>query len=197
MNAHDFAAARPHLPDNGRWTELVAGEPVVMQPPGEVHGTFVSNLARHLAGCTARGGAAAVAEVGVTVRDDPATVRFPALSLFPAAEAFVQMDRVVASILPRLVVEVTNVPGRREPGPRVAEYLAAGVEAIWLADGAERTLTVHTADAAPRTHAGDDRIDAGPRLPGFDATPEELFRVPEWWTRGVRRKREADVVVRS
>ena len=197
MTAEDFAALRPGLPDGGRWTELVDGQPVVLQPPEEVHGTFVSNLAKHLAGCVARGGAGAVAEVGVCVRDDPATVRHPAFSLFPVAELFAQMDRVVASAVPAVVVEVTNVPGRRDAARRVAEYHAAGVAAVWLADGVRRTLSVAEEFAAPRSYAGDERIAAGPLLPGFDATPEELFRVPAWWTSGVRRRREADVVVSS
>ena len=193
MDAATFAATRAELPDGGRWTELVAGEPVMLAPPEPLHGTFVLNLSKALAEATAKGaaagrfGAGAVFEVGVQVARDPDTVRFPAACLFGSG-VFAQMDREIADAVPPLVVEVPGTPDRRrEIGRRVEEYHAHGVRAVWIADIADETVRVAEPHQMPTQLAGEDRLTTD-LLPGFAPTVADLFALPEWWTNQVRKK---------
>ena len=48
LTAELFAAQRFDLPDDGRWTELVAGRVVALGPPEPIHGTVVLNLTKAL-----------------------------------------------------------------------------------------------------------------------------------------------------
>ncbi|MFH5803381.1 Uma2 family endonuclease [Alienimonas sp. DA493] len=188
MDAATFAATRADLPDGGRWTELIEGEPVAFAPPEPLHGTFVLNLSKAFAAAAGQGaangqfGVGAVFETGLQTAADPDTVRFPAACLF-ARGVFEQMDREIANAVPALVVEVPGTPDRRrEVGRRIEEYHAAGVAAVWIADLSELTVTIARPHAAPQTVGGSNRLTTDV-LPAFGPTVEELFAEPEWWTR--------------
>ena len=191
MDAAEFAARRHELFDGGRWTELVAGEPVSLAPPEPLHGTFIANLSRELADATAKNaaagrfGAGAVFETGEQTAEAPDTVRFPAAAVF-AAGVFAQIDNTVVDAVPGVVVEVPGTADRRRGvGRRVEEYHAAGVAAVWVADIADRTVQIVRPHAAPEVLADGDRLTCDP-LPDFAPTVEELFKLPEWWTNQVR-----------
>ena len=187
MDAADFVASRADLPDGGRWTELIAGEPVAFAPPEPLHGTFVLNLSKALAEAAGKGaaagrsGAGAVFETGLQTAVDPDTVRFPAVCLFDRG-VFAQMDREIVDAVPSVVVEVPGTPDRRrEIGRRIEEYHAAGVDAVWIADLSEETVNVAAPHAAPQTLGDSDRLTTNV-LPDFAPTIADLFAVPEWWT---------------
>ena len=193
MDAAEFAARRHELPDGGRWTELIAGEPVMFAPPEPLHGTFVLNLSNALAAATlsnaraGRFGAGAAFETGVHTRSDPDTVRFPAAAVF-GADVFARLDETVAGAMPGVVVEVPGTADRRRGvGARIEEYHAAGVPVVWVADIAERSVSVARPHERPDVLREDDRVTCDP-LPGFAPTVAELFRLPEWWTNQVRAK---------
>ena len=193
MDAATFAATRADLPDGGRWTELIAGQPVMFAPPEPLHGTFVLNLSKALAeaagrhAAAGRTGAGAVFETGLQTAADPDTVRFPAALLF-ARGVFAQMDREIADAVPAAVVEVPGCPDRRrELGRRIEEYHTAGVPAVWVADILTETVDVVVPGENPRTVGGSDRLTTDV-LPGFGPTVEELFRLPAWWTDGGPRR---------
>ncbi|NNJ24574.1 Uma2 family endonuclease [Alienimonas chondri] len=191
MDAATFAANRADLPEGGRWTELIAGDPVMFSPPEPLHGTFVLNLSKALAEATAKGaragrqGAGAVFETGLQTAEDPDTVRFPAACLF-ARGVFDQMDLEIVDDVPSVVVEIPGTPDRRrEVGRRIEEYHATGVGTIWIADLAEETVNVVAPHESPTTLGGSDRLTTEV-LPAFAPTVEELFAEPVWWTRGGR-----------
>ena len=193
MDAAEFADRRHELPDGGRWTELIAGTPVMFAPPEPLHGTFVLNLSKALAEATAKNaaagrfGAGAAFETGVRTAADPDTVRFPAAAVF-ATGVFAQLDRTIADAVPGLVVEVPGTPDRRrEIGRRVEEYHALGVAAVWIADIADETVRVALPHESPRVLAQADRLTTD-LLPGFAPPVADLFKLPEWWTNQVRKK---------
>ena len=192
MDAAEFAARRHELPDGGRWTELVAGEPVPLAPPEPLHGTFVSNLSEALAEATlknaaaGRFGAGAVFETGLQTAAGPDTVRFPAAAVFGSG-VFAQLDREIADAVPGVVVEVPGAADRRRGvGRRVEEYHAAGVPAVWVADITDETLRVFRPHERPEVLGAEDRVTCD-LLPGFAPTIKELFKLPAWWTDQVRR----------
>ena len=49
LTAEQFVAVRHELADGGRWTELIAGRPVLLSPPTVEHGGAVLNLSKALA----------------------------------------------------------------------------------------------------------------------------------------------------
>ena len=195
MDAATFAATRADLPDGGRWTELIAGEPVMFAPPEPLHGTFVLNLSKACAEAARQAaaagsfGAGAVFETGLQTAARPDTIRFPAACLFEQG-VFAQMDREIADDVPAVVVEVPGSADRRkEIGRRIEEYHAAGVAAVWIADITDETIRVARPHETPEKLAGDDRLTTD-LLPGFGPTVASLFALPEWWTSGGRPSRD-------
>jgi Uma2 family endonuclease len=59
---------------------------------------------------------------------------------------------------------------------KVADYLNAGVQTIWIADPASKTVTVHRAGREAEVFRGDDVLTCEDILPGFRL---ELARVFE------------------
>ena len=69
-------------------------------------------------------------------------------------------------------------PGDR-PGSvreKVAEWLEAGAEAVWVLDPREETVTVHLADREPHLLKTGDLLTGGCVLPGFELELARLFR---------------------
>jgi Uma2 family endonuclease len=82
----------------------------------------------------------------------------------------------VPQAAPELVVEVLsdgNTP--REMARKRDDYFKAGVLVVWEVDPRSRTVTVHRPDAAPRTLAPGDVLEAGDILPGFQVAIDRLF----------------------
>jgi Uma2 family endonuclease len=117
------------------------------------------------------------AETGFVIRRSPDTVRAPDAS-------FVGADRLPAGgfgpgfapIAPDLAVEVMS-PSDTIPQvwQKVDDYLGAGVRAVWVVDPARGTVAVHQPGVAARLLAGDDVLDGGAVLPGFQFPVASLF----------------------
>lgn len=186
LTAAEFAAQRHELPDGGRWTELVAGEPRPMHPPDDRHGDVVLNLSKAVAAVvTAAGHTYAGFELGVQTRRDPDTVRFPAMSLYTSGHRFEQLERVVASEVPALVVEIVSTNDRRRTvAERVYEYHGLGVSKVWVADPQGNAVTVLRKGSTPVTFSGAERLTDLTLLPGFEMPVLSLFAEPTWWRGG-------------
>jgi len=186
LTAVEFAARRHELPDGGRWTELVAGEPQAMHPPDDRHGDVVLNLSKAVAAVvTATGSTYAGFDVGVQTRRNPDTVRFPAMSLYAAGNRFEQLEKVVASVVPALVVEIVSTNDRRRTvAERVYEYHGLGIGKVWVADPQAGSVTVLRKDARPVTFSGTERLTDMTLLPGFEMPVPSLFAEPAWWRGG-------------
>jgi Uma2 family endonuclease len=187
MTAAEFVAHRHELPDGGRWRELVAGELRTLHPPDDKHGDVVLNLSKAVANViTATGATYAGFDLGVQTRRNPDTVRFPAMSLFATGDRFEQVEAVVASVVPALVVEIASTNDRRTSiAERVYEYHGAGVEKVWVADPHGASVTVLRRDARPLTFSGGERLTDLTLLPGLEIPVLSLFAEPAWW-RGKR-----------
>lgn len=185
LTAEQFAERRYDLPEGGRWTELVEGQIVVLDPPDEAHGTTVLNLSKALAAWFQRAGeqsAYTCFELGLIVSREPDTVRCPPISCFTQGERFAELENVVTATRPDLVVEVTSTNRRRRTiGGRVEEYQTWGVGTIWVADPTEREIHVFGRDRSNRQLAEDQVLSGEPVLPGFEVPVGDVFAAPEWW----------------
>ena len=182
-----FVDAKLNLPEGGRWHELHAGTPVLMEAPDDLHGCIVLNLSRALADWfrdrTEQSVGYACHEVGLHVESSPDTVYVPAISYFDSGKQFEQTDRVVADQVPRLVVEVASANDRRRDlRQRSLSYLEHGIDTIWIPDPSKKEVQVirrnkHTLALGQRQSLDGDSI-----LPDFQMSVQDVFAQPEWWS---------------
>jgi Uma2 family endonuclease len=165
-----------HNPHIGR-CELIRGELHMMSPSGAQHGRIAARLAmligshvdaKHL-------GTFFGAETGFKLASEPDTVRAPDV-------AFVAADRPAAPArgfypgAPDLAVEVLSPDDR--PGyvrEKVAEWLEAGAQAVWVVDPRDRTVTVHEPRRKAMRLGEADTLRGGSVLPGFETPVRAIF----------------------
>lgn len=185
ITAEEFAEMKYDLPENGRWTELVAGRIVTLQPPDDKHGNVVLNLSKAMA-ATYRAGmppaGVACFDVSVLVSRDPDSIFSPAMSYFSHEMGFAALDEVYSDRVPRLVCEIASTNDRRKNmAERVGMYLHRGVELVWVMDPLEKRCHIHGQDQSPRQLEDWQTLDGGRIVPDFRITVEKLFADPEWW----------------
>ena len=167
--------------NDGRY-ELVDGEVVELAPARRVHGRTAANISAAFHGYCRRTGAGwSEVDVGYTVRTGPDTVRGPDVSLVLGETPDDEEQRAFILGAPDIAVEVvfpTNTAAEMER--KVAEYLAAGSQRVWVVHQATtrnpRRVVVHRADGSTTTYTGDDVITDEELLPGFSLPLSEIFR---------------------
>jgi len=159
-------------------SELIAGRMVVREPAGLHHGSVAAQLLIAVGTHAARErlGRVVAAETGFTLRRNPDTVRAPDV-------AFIRADRWPAAqttgfgeIAPDLVAEVLS-PGDRERDVRakVADWLAAGTQLVWVIDQTRRVARAYRPDGSITTVTATDELDGESVLPGFVMPLSDLF----------------------
>ena len=160
--------------DVGR-CELVRGELRTMIPPGFEHSLIAMNLGWEVSNhVRAHDLGRVVTEPGFILARDPDTVRAPDI-------AFVRAERLVRTAgyfegAPDLAVEVLSPDDR--PGyvrEKVAEWLEAGTQAVWVVDPRARTVVVHESNQEPSLLREADTLDGGELLPGFELAVRDIF----------------------
>ena len=165
-------------PADGSLQELVRGVVVVMPPPRGPHGQCCANLVMLLGAFakTNRLGRVLSNDTGMLTERNPDTVRgadvafwrFDSLPTVPVNEYI--------AVPPELAVEVLS-PGNVEEDIRekVVEYLAFGVRMVWIADPADRTVTVYRTPEVGKILHEQAMLDGEDVLVGFSCRVSELF----------------------
>lgn len=175
LSAEEFAELRG-LPEP---CELVQGEIVVSPPPSFDHGAVCHQLARLLGNHVSklRLGRVLTNDSGVVTRRGPDTVRgadvaFYSYGAVPKGERPYPYPKNP----PELVFEVRS-PSETWPElhAKVAEYLAAGVRVVGVADIATRRVVLHYADKPSVTLGEDDTLRLPEALGDFAAPVSALF----------------------
>lgn len=167
------------MPDDGMRHELVRGELRTMTPAGGEHGVVVGNLTSLVGPFVRTHGYGKIfgAETGFLLAVDPDTLRAPDF-------AFIRRERIPASgipssyvdTVPDLVAEVISPSDRyAEVEEKVLEWLAAGVEIVWVLNPRTRTVTVHSRSEGVKLLSAGDELIGGSVLPGFSCRVAELF----------------------
>jgi len=166
-------------PDDGFLHELIRGEVVTMPLPGGRHGKIALKIGRLVGNYVEAEllGETYAAETGFLIRRDPDTVR-------AADVAFVREMRLSlitnpdkhVPFAPDLAVEVISPSDRSdEVEEKVQSWLAAGTIMVWTVDPKSRTVTVHRRGIEPVTLNGDQKIQGGEVLAGFECTVSDFF----------------------
>jgi Uma2 family endonuclease len=185
VTAEEFAELKYDLPENGRWTELVAGRIVTLQPPDVIHGNVVLNLSKAMA-ATYQSGAQpegmACFDVSVLVRRSPDSIFSPAMSYFSHEMGFAALDEVYSDRVPRLVCDIASTNDRRRNmADRVLTFLDRGVEVVWVMDSIEKRCHIYSQHQSPKQLEDWQTLDGGRVVSDFRITVGKLFADPEWW----------------
>jgi Uma2 family endonuclease len=182
MTAEEFAALAEEDEFEPRWTELVSGRIVSLEPPALEHGAVVLNLtkaiARYLQQAQDENGYACF-EIGLVVARNPDTVRRPPVSFFVGGQRFAELDRHLTETRPAFVVEIASTNDRRRAmRERVESYLKWGVRTVWVADPAEKAIHVMQSGRPPRLFSGEQSVPGYPVFGNFQLRINELFEMP-------------------
>jgi Uma2 family endonuclease len=161
--------------DLGR-CELVRGELRTLIPPSFEHGRVAINLTGPILDHVRAHalGTVVAAETGFLLTRDPDTVRAPDIAFLRASRP-PGPARGYYPGAPDLAVEVLSPDDR--PGyvrEKVAEWLEAGTQAVWVVDPIQRTVALHD-PRGTATLAESDTIFGGDLLPGFELPVREVF----------------------
>ena len=159
--------------------ELVRGELRTRPLAGAIHGIISVEILGSLHQFVTRHqlGLVVGTAIGFQIATDPDTVRAP-------DAAFVRRERIPSTGLPEgywpgapdLAVEVVSPDDTvEEVDEKVADWLDAGAEAVWVVKPKPRTVTVYRAPSVLTVLTADEEIDGGELLPGFRC------RVGDWF----------------
>ncbi len=161
--------------NDGRY-ELVDGEVVELAPPNDEHGNTALNVGYAFKGYSLRRGVGqARVETGYRLRTGPDTVRGPDVSfvLQPRVEGRGSGFPVGA---PDIAVEVVSPSDTAaEVARKVAEYLSAGSQRVWVVYPEGRRVLIHRSDGSVLSYTDNDVITDEELLPGFSLPLSEIF----------------------
>jgi Uma2 family endonuclease len=167
----DLALLPSDLPSGPVCYELHHGRLMTMPPPGDIHGAVENKFAgAFLYQGEYRGlGKARCGEVSIILARNPDHV-FGADAVF-IANASLPVRRSPEGYLetmPELVVEVRS---KNDTGlaleRKAADYLAAGVRVVWVADPLGRTVTEYRKDTPAKVYGEADTLTIEDVIPGF------------------------------
>jgi Uma2 family endonuclease len=174
----DVAVLPRSLPSGDVRYELDDGRLIVMPPPGDIHGAVQSNVVTQLKiQGEFRGLGRARTKVGLVLRRNPDRLTgrdavFVTAALLPLSRS----PEGYLETIPELVVEVRSP---NDPGPevqaKVDEYLAAGVQVVWVADPVNRNVTAHRPSRPPQVFGPADTLTVQDVIPGFQVPVADLF----------------------
>lgn len=156
--------------------ELVDGKIVAMPPAQFPHGWIILNLGERLNRyARERGDGFATTDEGVRTSRDRETVRAPDLLFFNNERLAGREPTDGYHVVPPvLCVEVISQHDRwSDVQAKTTEYLAAGVDEVWLVDPELRTVTQVSEGRSDTVRCGQQLTSS--TLPGFTVPVEDLF----------------------
>ena len=169
------------LPDDEYRYELEAGVLVREPAPGARHAVIGGRLAGLLhEHVKAVPGAVVLTEAAFVLAREPDTVRVPDLAVVRVERVRVLADwRRPFSGAPELAVEIVSPSNQRWAiRSKVAEYLSAGTEVVWVVDPDAETVTTFRSLFTPVAAGTDETLDGGSVLPGLSIRCGALFGLP-------------------
>ena len=179
VSADDLPALSSRLAAEGKRTELVRGDLVVMAPAGGRHGHIANAIAYLLTGFTraGQGGMVFAAETGFLLRRDPDTVRAPDVAFVAAGRlAEDELPRGFLKLAPDLAVEVVSPSDSAATvRDKVRDWLEAGTPLVWVVYPDSRSVAVHRQGGQPQQLSESDSLSGAPSLPDFAVPVRDLF----------------------
>jgi len=160
--------------------ELIRGVLHPMTPVGRPHGRVLFRIGGPLTEHVDEHGLGTVygGDIGIVLEHDPDTVLAPDIAFVRGpALPVAQEEQGFLSIIPHLVFEIVSPWDRMsEVRDKVARYLAAGVEQVWVVEPRRRGVIVFSRDGSERLLTEGDVLDGGEVVPGFRLAVADIFR---------------------
>jgi Uma2 family endonuclease len=118
-------------------------------------------------------------DAGVVLQRDPDIVRGPDVAVYEDAQSWEELHPKYGEVPPRLAVEV--VSPNDKPGKlteKIADYLANGVDLVWVVDPEERHIAVYRKGREHRIARDGDEVTGEDVLPGLAVKVSDCFLVP-------------------
>ncbi|MCS6918384.1 MAG: Uma2 family endonuclease [Fimbriimonadales bacterium] len=165
----------------GKRAELRRGQVREYMPAGGRHGLVAVRIGAELAQAAqrARAGVAFAAETGFVLQHGETE------SVMAPDAAFVRYERLpeegvpsgFCRFAPDLAVEVVSPnDSYTDVREKVGDWLAGGVQAVWVVDPQRRTVEVWRADGSVQSLTEDAALEAPDLLPDFRLLVRDLFR---------------------
>ena len=179
VSADDLPALSSRLAAQGKRTELVRGDLVVMAPAGGRHGHIAHRLSLFIGNHVLEQnlGQVFAAETGFLLRRDPDTVRAPDIAFVAAGRlSDGELPPGFLELAPDLAVEVVS-PSDSSAAIRakVRDWLEAGAPLVWVVYPDSRSVTVHRQGGQPQQLSETDSLSGAPALPDFAVPVRDLF----------------------
>ena len=158
--------------------ELVNGELKERDMTSPEHGVIALNFGSELRAFV-RSGSLGVVMIGARflLRDEPSLLRIPDAAFI--ARSHLPIGRLRGGHFqgaPDLAVEVVSPHDKAsELAVKIADYLAAGTQQVWIVEPSTRTVAVYRPGGAARVYGAADTLDGGDLLPGLALPVGELF----------------------
>lgn len=168
----------------GKRVELRRGQLLIREPSSFHHGELTLRigvaLTNHLMtereGWAITRGRVATADPGFTIARSPDTVRAPDVAYLSRERFPERLPVGFPELAPDLAIEIRSPNDR--PGEllaKVADWISAGAQLVWVLDAAREAVTVYRADGTVTVLRGADVIDGEMVLPGFLLALTVLF----------------------
>lgn len=168
------------IPRDGMRRRLIEGELIEMQPAGFFHGVTGNFLGAEL-GIYVRQhdlGVVTLAETGFKIATNPDTVLAPDVGFVAKSRLPADISTLVGFFpgAPDLAVEVVS-PGDTygEVETKVARYLDAGTQLVWIVRPKQRRVEVHRADGTSELLSPPDTLKGESVVPGFELAIARIF----------------------
>ena len=159
--------------------ELIHGEVKQMTPSGSNHGKITSRLnvliGSHI--MTHQLGDAFAAETGFRlVSDEGPVVRAPDFAFIATERATGETTSSFETTVPDLIIEtVSPNDTQQDVSEKILWWLRSGVREAWVADPANKTITLHWPDGTSRRFGVDQSVDDSKVLPGLTVELSKVF----------------------
>jgi Uma2 family endonuclease len=176
----DVAQMPNELPSGPVLYELHQGRLVIMAPPGDIHGAVESKLAFELIlqgdrrgfGKTRSGESGLVLSRGHLESLYGVDALFIATSRLPIRRS---LEGYLITV-PSIVAEVKSKnDSPKSLADKIAAYLEADVNLVWLVDPYKKTIAIHQKRRKPVLLTESDTLTAEPVIPGFAVAVASLF----------------------
>ncbi|MBC7897595.1 MAG: Uma2 family endonuclease [Cytophagaceae bacterium] len=170
------------LPDQR--AELVRGHLIVSEPPGFQHGDVTARVTYALSSWLREASRSSPTPLGRIVAGDsgfwiersPDTVRAPDVAFVRQARLPAVVPVGFAQFAPNLVVEVLSPSDRAgKVLEKVADWLKAGTELVWVIDPDRRVARAYRADGSTSTLDASRSLEGDGVLPGLTLPLIDLF----------------------
>jgi Uma2 family endonuclease len=172
------------MPDSRWGYELVRGKLKKYMPAGNLHGIIALKIGRIIGNFVEDNnlGVVVAAETGFKIFQNPDTVRAP-------DSAFISNERLAKHGItekffpdaPNLAVEVVSPSDKKKDvEEKIKDYLAAGVELVWVIYPQKQIVVVHRQTEVVSILFETDELEGEEVLPNFRLPLEKLFaNLPE------------------